>query len=566
MFGCESGNVPTHDWKGLAMTEMTEREHVDCDVVIVGAGPAGLAAAMRLKQRAPDLAVIVVEKGAEAGAHILSGMVMDPAALDALLPDWRDDANRPLRVPVTQDHFAVLTAGHAIPLPEKLFPPLMSNKGAFIGSLGEVVKYLAARAEDLGVDIYPAIAAVDLLSDATGRITGVLTGDMGVNKDGTPGPNYAAGMELRARHTLLAEGARGSLSKIAITRFGLDSGSGFQKFGTGLKEVWELPPGHVVPGRIMHTMGWPLDRKTGGGSFVYHGENNLLTVGFVVHLDYQNPTLSPFDEFQRFKTHPVLRALLDGGKRVAYGARALTEGGWQAVPRLTFPGGALIGCAAGFMNVPRIKGSHNAIFSGIAVADAIVADPDATELTAWRDGWRNGPIGTDLFAVRNVKPLWSRFGLPGGVALGALDMWTQTVFGKSAFGTLQHAKPDWATLKPLAKVTPITYPKPDHVLTFDRLSSVFLSGTTHAENQPCHLKLANPSTPVRRNLPLYGEPARLYCPAGVYEVMKSDDGSDSFVINAQNCVHCKTCDIKDPSQNITWTPPEGGGGPIYAGM
>ncbi|MFT8720170.1 MAG: electron transfer flavoprotein-ubiquinone oxidoreductase [Acetobacter sp.] len=548
------------------MDEMTERDHVNCDVVIVGAGPAGLAAAIRLKQHAPDMSVIVVEKGAEPGAHSLSGMVMDPSALDELLPDWRHDPDRPLRTAVTEDHFAVLTARHAIPLPEKLFPPLMSNRGCFIGSLGEVVKYLARKAEDLGVDIYPAIAAVELLFDDTGRVNGILTGDMDVNKDGTHGKNYTPGMELRAKHTLLAEGARGSLSKIAIAHFGLDRESGFQKFGTGLKEVWEMPPGRVTPGRIMHTLGWPLDRKTGGGSFVYHGENNLLTVGFVVHLDYENPTLSPFDEFQRFKTHPTMPALLNGGRRIAYGARALTEGGWQAVPRLTFPGGALIGCAAGFMNVPRIKGSHNAIASGIQVADAILAKPDATELTAWRDGWRHSRIGRDLFAVRNVKPLWSRHGLPTGVALGALDMWCHTIIGKSPFGTMRHTKPDWETFKPLSDVTPITYPKPDHVLTFDRLSSVFLSGTTHAENQPCHLKLANPSVPLTRNLPLYGEPARLYCPAGVYEIAKTHDGEDSFIINAQNCVHCKTCDIKDPSRNITWTAPEGGGGPMYAGM
>ena len=548
------------------MEEVIEREHVSCDVVIVGAGPAGLAAAIRLKQRAPDMTVIVVEKGSEPGAHTLSGMVMDPSALDTLLPDWRDDPDRPLRITVTEDYFAILTANRAIAVPEKLFPPLMSNKGCFIGSLGNVVRYLAKKAEALGVDIYPAIPAMELLFDETGRVAGVLTGDMGVNKNGLPGPQYTPGMELRAQHTLLAEGARGSLSKSAIQRFGLDRESGFQKFGIGLKEVWELPPGRVRPGCISHTMGWPLDRKTGGGSFIYHGENNLLTVGFVVHLDYQNPTISPFDEFQRFKTHPTLRGLLEGGKRVAYGARALTEGGWQAVPRLTFPGGALIGCAAGFMNVPRIKGSHNAIFSGIQVADAIVAQPDATELTAWRDGWQNSAIGKDLFAVRNVKPLWSRYGLPMGVLLGGLDMWAHKLVGKSLFGTIKHKKPDWATLKPLAQVTPIMYPKPDHVLTFDRLSSVFFSGTTHAENQPCHLKLTDPSVPLSRNLPLYGEPARLYCPAGVYEISKEKQGSNIFVINAQNCVHCKTCDIKDPSQNITWRPPEGGGGPIYASM
>ncbi|NLI27660.1 MAG: electron transfer flavoprotein-ubiquinone oxidoreductase [Acetobacter sp.] len=548
------------------MDEVTQRDHVTCDVVIVGAGPAGLSAAIRLKQHAPEMSVIVVEKGAEPGAHSLSGMVMDPSTLDELLPDWRNDPDRPLRTEVSEEHFTFLTQKRTFALPEKLFPPLMSNKGCFVGSLGKLVAYLAQKAEEIGVDIYPAIAATELLFDATGRVAGIVTGDMGVNKDGTHSNNYTPGMELRARHTLLAEGARGSLSKIAIARFDLYAQSKFQKFGTGIKEVWELPPGRVVPGRIMHTLGWPLDRKTGGGSFVYHGEDNLLTVGFVVHLDYTNPTLSPFDEFQRFKTHPSMRILLDGGKRISYGARALTEGGWQSVPRLTFPGGALIGCAAGFMNVPRIKGTHNAIASGMQVADAIIADPEATELTAWRDGWKKSSIGKDIFPVRNVKPLWSRYGLPVGVALGAFDMWTQTLLGKSPFGTIQHEKPDWASLKLLSEVTPITYPKPDNVLTFDRLSSVFLSGTTHAENQPCHLQLADPNTPLTRNLPLYGEPARLYCPAGVYEVENHHEKSNSFVINAQNCVHCKTCDIKDPSQNINWTPPEGGGGPIYVGM
>lgn len=548
------------------MDEATQRDHVTCDVVIVGAGPAGLSAAIRLRQRAPDMTVIVVEKGAEPGAHSLSGMVMDPSALDMLLPDWRNDPDRPLRTEAGEDYFAFLTQSRAISLPGKLFPPLMSNKGCFIGSMGEVVTYLAKKAEDMGVDIYPAIAATDLLFDSTGRVTGIVTGDMGINRDGTHSKNYTPGIELRAKHTLLAEGARGSLSKKAITHFGLDVQSGFQKFGTGLKEVWELPPGRVVPGRIVHTLGWPLDSQTGGGSFVYHGQGNRLTVGFVVHLDYRNPTLSPFDEFQRFKTHPTMRALLDGGRRISYGARALTEGGWQAVPRLIFPGGALIGCAAGFMNVPRIKGAHNAIASGIQVADAIVADPDAVELSAWQDGWRESTIGRDLFAVRNVKPLWSRHGLPLGVALGACDMWCHTVFGKSPFGTLRHDKADWASLSPLAEVTPITYPKPDHVLTFDRLSSVFLSGVTHAENQPCHLKLTDPDIPLAHNLPVYGEPARLYCPAGVYEIEKNSDDKTSFIINSQNCVHCKTCDIKDPAQNITWTPPEGGGGPIYASM
>ncbi|MBB2167575.1 electron transfer flavoprotein-ubiquinone oxidoreductase [Gluconacetobacter aggeris] len=536
-----------------------------CDVVIVGAGPAGLAAAIRLRQRVPGLQVIVVEKGAETGAHILSGVVMDPVGLDALLPDWRDDGDRPLRQEVSEDRFAFLTRSRAFSVPEILFPARMSNRGCFVGSLGEVTRYLAARAEELGVEIYTGFPAVEILYDDTGRVEGIATGDMGIGRDGKPGASFTPGMELRSRYTLFAEGARGSLSKQVIARHGLDRDAGFQKYGIGIKEVWEVAPGKCHPGLIRHTVGWPLDRHTGGGSFVYHGADSLVTVGFVVHLDYANPTLSPFDEFQRFKTHPSMRDLLAGGRRVAYGARALTEGGWQAVPRVTFPGGALIGCAAGFMNVARIKGSHNAILSGMQAADAIVAAPDLIEPRSYESGWRTSPIGRDLYPVRNVKPLWSRFGL-AGLVLGGLDMWAHALAGMSVMGTLRHRKADHASLRPLAEVTPIAYPNPDGVLTFDRLSSVYLSGVNHEENQPCHLRLADPLLPVRENLPRFGEPARLYCPAGVYEVAVASDGTPSFVINAQNCVHCKTCDIKDPAQNITWTPPEGGGGPNYANM
>lgn len=541
----------------------TDREQMACDVVIVGAGPAGLAAAIRLRQQAPDLHVIVVEKGAEVGAHILSGVVMDPIGLDTLLPGWREDADRPLRQPVTADHFHFLTESRAVSLPHALFPALLDNSHCFVGQLGEVARYLAAQAEALGVEIYPGFAATEVLFDENGAVAGVATGDMGLDRDGQPAAQFEPGIELRARHTLLAEGARGSLAKQVMARFGLDAGRSVQKFGIGIKEVWELPEGRTRPGHIAHALGWPLDRHTGGGGFVYHGEGNTVTVGFVVHLDYRNPTLSPFDEFQRFKTHPMLRGLLEGGRRLAYGARALTEGGWQSVPRLDFPGGALVGCAAGFMNVPRIKGSHNAILSGIQAADAIVS---GAGLAAYEAGWRGSAIGRDLYPVRNVKPLWSRFGWPLGLGLAGIDLWANALLRFSPFGTLAHAKPDHAALLPLAQVRPITYPKPDGVLTFDRLSSVFLSATHHREHQPCHLRLTDPGVPLRDNLPRYGEPARLYCPAGVYEVVEGADGKPAFVINAQNCVHCKTCDIKDPAQNITWTPPEGGGGPQYGSM
>jgi electron-transferring-flavoprotein dehydrogenase len=449
----------------------------------------------------------------------------------------------------------------------------MDNHGNFVGSLGNVCRYLATKAEGLGVEIYPGFAAAEVLYGPNGEVTGIATGDMGISRDGEMKSGFTRGMELRGKYTLFAEGARGSLSKQLIAKFGLDQGREPQKYGIGLKELWQIDPAKSKPGLIQHSFGWPLDLKTGGGSFLYHIEDNQVLVGFVVHLNYTNPTLSPFDEFQRFKTHPMIVDTFVGGKRLAYGARAITEGGYQSVPKLTFPGGALIGCAAGFVNVPRIKGSHNAILSGILgaehVTQALEAGHANDELPRLDAAWRESEIGADLKKVRNVKPLWSKLGTLGGVMVGGLDMWTNQLFGFSFFGTMKHGKRDSETLKPLSEVTPITYPKPDGKISFDKLSSVFLSSTNHEEDQPIHLQLKDPSIPIASNLPKYGEPARLYCPAGVYEVVYADEkaGTDPrFVINAQNCVHCKTCDIKDPAQNINWTVPEGGGGPNYPNM
>ena len=556
-----------------APDDLPPREAMDFDVVIVGAGPAGLAAAIRLKQVAPDLAVVVVEKGSEVGAHILSGAVIDPIGLDRLLPDWRDDPERPLKTEVTADRFYLLGPSGGIRLPNFIMPKLMNNHGNFVGSLGNVCRFLAQRAEALGVEIYPGFAAAEIIYGAAGEVLGVATGDMGVGRDGAPKDAFTRGMELRGKYTFFAEGARGSLTKTLLSKFGLSSGRDPQKFGIGLKELWQLDPAKHQPGLVQHSFGWPLDQGTGGGSFLYHIEDGQAVVGFVVHLNYQNPTLSPFDEFQRFKTHPMIAPTFDGARRLSYGARALTEGGWQSVPKLSFPGGALLGCAAGFVNVPRIKGSHNAILSGILAAEHAVkaiADGRANdELIKYENAWRASDIGRDLYRVRNVKPLWSKLGTFIGVTLGGLDMWTNELFGFSLFGTLGHGKPDHETLKPLAQAKPIVYPKPDGKVSFDKLSSVFISNTNHEEDQPVHLRLRDASIPIARNLPVYGEPARLYCPAGVYEVVYDDEAAHKdprFVINAQNCVHCKTCDIKDPAQNIDWTTPEGGGGPNYPNM
>jgi electron-transferring-flavoprotein dehydrogenase len=549
--------------------ELPERESMEFDVVIVGAGPAGLSAAIRLKQLNEELSVVVLEKGAEVGAHILSGAVVDPVGIDALLPGWREEEGHPFKTEVKDDHFLFLGPAGSIRLPNAFMPPLMNNHGNYIVSLGNVCRWLAEKAEALGVEIYPGFAATEVLYNEAGAVYGVATGDMGIEKNGEPGPNFTRGMELHGKYVLIGEGVRGSLAKQLIAKFELDKDSDVPKFGIGLKELWEVKPENHKPGLVQHSFGWPLGMKTGGGSFLYHLEDNLVAVGFVVHLNYKNPYLYPFEEFQRFKTHPAIRGTFEGGKRISYGARAITEGGYQSVPRLSFPGGALIGCSAGFVNVPRIKGSHNAVISGMIaaekLAEAIAAGRANDEPVEIENAWRSSLIGKDLKLVRNVKPLWSKFGTAIGVALGGLDMWTNTLFGFSFFGTLKHGKTDAQSLQPAANFQPIDYPKPDGVLTFDRLSSVFLSNTNHEEDQPVHLKVKDMALQKASELGVYAGPSNRYCPAGVYEWVEKD-GEETFVINAQNCVHCKTCDIKDPNQNITWVPPQGGEGPVYPNM
>ena len=548
------------------MADLPARESMAFDVVIVGAGPAGLAAAIRLKQLG-DISVVVVEKGSEVGAHILSGAVIDPAGLDALLPQWRNE-DSPVATEVTDDRFYFLGPTLGVRLPNFLMPPLMNNRGNFIVSLGSVCRWLAAKAEAAGVEIYPGFAAAEVLYGAAGEVTGIATGDMGIGRDGNPKASFTRGMELRAKYTLFAEGARGHLTKALIARYGLDRDCAPPKYGLGIKELWQVAPDRHKGGLVQHTLGWPLDNRTGGGSFLYHYGPDLVSVGFVVHLDYENPYLSPFEEFQRFKTHRLVRDTFAGGKRIGYGARAIAEGGWQSVPKLVFPGGALIGDGAGFLNVPRIKGTHNAIRSGMLAAEhaaaALAAGRANDELAAYEAAWRASAIGADLWKVRNAKPLWSRLGTLLGVPIAATDMWANSL-GLSLVGTLRHLKPDQACLKPAARCRPIPYPKPDGKLTFDRLSSVYLSNTNHEEDQPVHLLVASPSRQRESEHDTFAGPSTRYCPAGVYEWVDEDRGP-RYVINAQNCVHCKTCDIKDPNGNITWVAPEGGGGPSYQNM
>ena len=551
--------------------EMPERESMDFDVVIVGAGPAGLAAAIRLKQLDADLSVVVLEKGSEVGAHILSGAVVDPIAVDRLLPGWREESDTPFKTEVKADHFLVLGPAGSLRLPNFLMPKLMNNHGNYIVSLGNVCRWLAEKAEALGVEVFPSFAAAEVLYDDNNNVIGVATGDMGIGRDGKPKGGFERGMVLLGKYTFIGEGVRGSLAKQLIAKYGLDEGKEPPKFGIGIKELWEVDPEKHKEGLVQHSFGWPLGNNAGGGSFLYHLENNQVAVGFVTHLNYENPWLSPFEEFQRFKTHVAIRDVFEGGKRISYGARAITEGGYQSVPKLTFPGGALLGCSAGLVNVPRIKGSHNAMLSGMMAAEeavkAIKAGRAQDELSAYEESWRASDIGKDLHKVRNIKPMWSKYGLVGGVALGGLDMWTNELFGFSFFGTLNHGKPDYATLKPAADCKKIEYPKPDGKISFDRLSSVFMSSTNHEEDQPTHLKLKDKDVQFNSELKVFEGPSNRYCPAGVYEWVTPDEGGNpNFVINSQNCVHCKTCDIKDPNQNINWTVPEGAGGPNYPNM
>ncbi|MEM6851431.1 MAG: electron transfer flavoprotein-ubiquinone oxidoreductase [Pseudomonadota bacterium] len=553
-----------------------ERESMDYDVVIVGAGPAGLSAAIRLKQLAAeaesDISVAVLEKGSEVGAHILSGAVIDPAPLTELLPDWKE-AGAPLETEVASERFLYLGPAGSLPLPTFALPPMVKNHGNYIASLGNVCRWLAEQAEALEVEIYPGMAASDVVRREDGSIKGVVAGVFGIGRDGEMKPDGEPGVELNGKYVLVAEGVRGSLSKALIKEFKLDEGRDPQKYGIGLKELWQVTDEAFSPGLVQHTFGWPLSGDTGGGSFMYHFGENYVSLGLVVHLNYKNPYLSPYDEFQKLKTHPDVRPVLEGGKRVAYGARAITEGGYQSVPKLAFPGGALIGCAAGFVNLPRIKGSHNAIKTGMLAAEAAFAaigeGREGDTLEGYETAYAASPVAAELKKARNAKPLWSKFGtVVGGIGLAGVDLWTTTLFGGfSFFGTLSHGKTDAEATEPAAKHKPIDYPKPDGVITFDKLTSVSFSATNHEEDQPAHLTLLNPETPIKVNLPVYAEPAQRYCPAGVYEILTEDDGTNPrFQINAQNCVHCKTCDIKDPSQNILWVTPEGGGGPNYPNM
>ncbi len=551
------------------MTEI-EREAMDYDVVIVGAGPAGLSAAIHLKQLDADLNVVVLEKGSEVGAHILSGAVLDVSGLDALIPDWAA-RGAPIKTRVKKDRFLMLGQGGGLRLPNFLMPPLMSNHGAYIVSMGNVTRWMAEQAEALGVEIFPGMACSELVYDEGGALKGVVAGEFGLNADGTPGPHYEPGMILRGKYVFLSEGARGSLSKQVIENFELAKNADVQKFGLGIKEIWDVPPENHNEGEVTHSMGWPLGWKTGGGSFLYHAENNQVFVGYIVDLNYKNPYLSPYSEFQRWKHHPMISEVLKGGKRVAYGARVVAKGGYQSIPQSAFPGGVLLGCSAGLVNLPRIKGNHNAMHSGIAAAKAaakaIKAGRMGDELSDYDTALREGVIGKDLKRVRNVAPLTARFGPLGGLTLGGFDMWVANLFKFNPLGTLKHGKSDALSTGKAADYPVIDYPRPDGVLSFDRLTSVSFSATNHAEDEPVHLKLADPELPIRVNLPQYAEPAQRYCPAGVYEIIRDEDGTNPrFQINAQNCVHCKTCDIKDPSENITWTCPQGCEGPNYPNM
>ncbi|MGB0797743.1 MAG: electron transfer flavoprotein-ubiquinone oxidoreductase [Planktomarina sp.] len=541
-----------------------ERETMEYDVVIVGAGPSGLSAAIRLKQLNADLEVVVLEKGSEVGAHILSGAVLDPSALNKLIPDWKVKG-APLNTEVKEDNFYVLGEAGQIRLPNFAMPPLMNNHGNYIVSMGNVCRWMAEQAEELGVEIFPGMACSELVYGDNGEVKGVVAGVFGLEADGSIGENTEPGMELHGKYVFISEGVRGSLAKEIIAKYDLDADSDVAKFGLGMKEIWEVKPENHNQGEVTHSMGWPLGFKTGGGSFMYHLENNQVYVGYIVNLDYKNPHLFPYMEFQRLKHHPRFAKVLEGGKRVAYGARAVTKGGFQSMPRAAFPGGALLGCSVGLVNLPRIKGNHNAMYSGMAAAEAayaaITAGRSGDELDDYVTELRTGPVGQDLKTVRNVAPLTGKFGALAGLVLGGFDMWFQTILKFSLFGTRKHGKTDAQATGKAADYPMIDYPKPDGKLSFDRLTNVSFSATNHEESQPAHLRLTDDSIPMSINYPEFAEPAQRYCPAGVYEVV-----DDKFVINFQNCVHCKTCDIKDPSQNITWVTPQGGDGPNYPNM
>ncbi len=544
------------------------REKMHYDVVIVGAGPAGLSAAIKIKQINSDLSVVVLEKGSEVGAHILSGAVLDPSGLKKLFPDW-EKRNSPIKLKVKKDKFLIFGPAGSINIPNFLLPPFMNNHNNYIVSMSNVCRWLASEAEKLGVEIFPGMSCSEIVYGSNGEVHGVVAGEFGLSKEGKTGNNYEPGMELLAKYTLFSEGVRGSLSKKLIRKFNLDDECEPQKYGIGIKEVWDIDPTKHNIGEVMHSMGWPLGKNAGGGSFLYHAENSQIYIGFVTHLNYKNPYISPYMEFQRFKHHPTVKNILIGGKRVAYGARAISEGGFQSIPKLTFPGGALLGCSAGLVNVPRIKGNHNAMLSGIfaaeAVSNAISENRELDELIEYENKVKNGQIAKDLKKVKNVKPLWSNYGMFASLLLGGIDMWISHLLGFNLFGTLKHKINDADATGKISDFKKIIYPKADGIISFDRLTNVSYSGTNHQEDQPCHLKLSDEKIPILNNIPLYDEPAQRYCPAGVYEVLNDNDNM-RFQINPQNCVHCKTCDIKDPSQNITWNVPNGGDGPNYPNM